>query len=103
MKGHPVYSKRLTSEEAREDYVLVLKNQLSYFPPVSKSFLLVRDGHSRRARVESYPCSCRGPDEPHRHFFIRSGELKAGDQVVIRRDASRKARYLLLVHRKRSL
>lgn len=82
---------------------MVLKNQLSYFPPVSKSFLLMRDGHSHRARVESYQCSCRGPDEPHRHFFIRSSGLKVGDQVVIRKDARRKARYLLLVHRKRSL
>jgi hypothetical protein len=103
VKDQAVYSKKVTSEEAREGYVLVLKNRLSYFPPVRKSFSLVRDGHSRKARVESYPCNCRGPEDPHKHFFIRSGGLRVGDRVVIRREASRKARYLLLVHRKRSL
>ncbi len=64
---------------------------------------MVRDGLSRKVRVESYPCTCRGPGEPHKHFFIKSIGLKVGDQVVIRKDTSRKARYLLLVHRKRSL
>lgn len=103
VKEHAAYFKKVTAEEAREGYLLVLKNYLSYFPNVRKSFSLVKDGHSRRARIESYPCICRGPEEPHKHFFIRSSGLRVGDRVVVRRDASRRARYLLLVHRKRSL
>ncbi len=103
MKGQSAYSKKLSLEEARQGYILILKNELSYFPPVGKLFLLVRDGHSRRARVESYACNCHGPGEPHKHFFITSSGLKVGDRVAIRKDPSRKARYLLLVHRNRSL
>ncbi len=69
MEGKPVYSKRLSWEELREEYILVLKKQLAYFPTVGKPFQLVRDGHSRKSRVESYPCNCRDPDKPHEHFL----------------------------------
>jgi hypothetical protein len=98
-----VYSKKVTSEEAREGYVLVLKNQLSFFPGAGRTFRLVRDGRSTRVKVESYHCTCRGPEEPHRHFFIRSKGLKTGDQVIVRKDGSKDARYMLLVHRKHSI
>ena len=97
-----MYSKKITSEEAMEGYVLVLKNQLRFFPGAGKTFRLVRDGRSTRVKVESYHCTCRGPGDPHKHFFIRSKGLRTGDQVIIRKDESKDTQYMLLVHRKHS-
>ena len=102
MKTSIVYSKKVTSEEAREGYLLVLRNQLSFFPGAGRPFRLVRDGRSTRVKAESYHCTCRGPEEPHRHFFIRSKGLKTGDQVIVQKDGSKDTQYMLLAHRKHS-
>ncbi|OLD02574.1 hypothetical protein AUG19_09305 [archaeon 13_1_20CM_2_54_9] len=99
MKTNETYTKKITSEEGREGYFLVFKNRLSFFPAAGKTFHLVKDGHSRKARVESYPCTCRGPSEPHDHFFVRTRGLKAGDRVAVSRDSGKTARFVLHVHR----
>ena len=77
------YSRKASSEEARESYILVLKNKLSFFGGVGASLTLVQGGNATTARVESYDCACVGPDKPHQHYFIRWPGLKAGDRVEI--------------------
>ncbi len=72
-----VYERKISSDEAREGYVLVEKARLSFFPPAGERFEL--DG--RPAVVESYPCTCRGPDKPHEHWFIRLAGLMRGERV----------------------
>ncbi len=64
------YRKRITSEEEREGYVLVLKDRLSYFPRRREAFVLTRGNQRRNARLEGYACACRGPARPHEHYFI---------------------------------
>jgi len=78
------YERRISSEEAREGYILVLKNRLALFPAVGEDFVLVVGGATLRARVEARPCECRGPAEPHEHYFIRHPGLVRGQRVVLR-------------------
>jgi len=99
MREEKVYSRRISSEEARENYILVLKNMLPFFPALRKRFTLVRNQVRASARVESYPCTCRGPDEPHEHYFIRWDALNAGDKVEIRKAPHKQTEYLIRIHR----
>ena len=97
MRSKDVYSKKITSEEEQKSFLLVLKDRLPFFPPLGGTFRLVHNGQARKAKVESYPCLCRGPDEPHSHYFVRSRGLKTGDRVVVQRDSRGGGRYLLHV------
>src|SRR5229473_2086648 len=70
MPQKDVYSKKITSEEEQKNFVLVLKDRLSFFPDEGETFKLIHNGQPRKAKIESYPCSCRGPDQPHSHYFV---------------------------------
>jgi hypothetical protein len=99
VKGKCVYSRKVSSEEAREGYLLVLKNKLQFFPPLGKKFDLAQNDAIGKARVESYPCTCRGPDLPHEHYFIRWKGLRPKDRVEIREDPERRGRYVIKIRR----
>jgi len=93
--GGDAYSRTISSEEAREGYILVLKYRLPFFPPLGRRFDLA-EGHShRKTRVESYRCTCRGPELPHEHYFIRWKGLKPKVTVEIKRDSEHKSRYTI--------
>ena len=97
LKERPAYTRKISSEEAREGYVLVVKSRLSFFPPLGNTFQLIHDHKRSRARVESYRCTCRGPALPHEHYFIRWKGLKDGDRIEIREDAKKLGRYIIRV------
>lgn len=78
-----IYSRKISKEEANNDFIFILKNKLSYFPELENAFELKGDNLSREVKVESYPCTCRGPERPHEHYFIRWEGLKAGNKVEI--------------------
>ncbi|TMI71033.1 hypothetical protein E6H11_04675 [Candidatus Bathyarchaeota archaeon] len=78
MPQKDVYSKKITSEEEQKNFVLVLKDRLAFFPEEGETFKLIHNGQPRKAKIESYPCSCRGPDQPHSHYFVKSKGLRAG-------------------------
>jgi hypothetical protein len=82
------YRRRVSSEEEREAYVLVLKDRLSYFPPLGTAFLVVAPDGAAEVRVEAYDCLCRGPALPHQHYFIRRPGLRRGQTVTIERGAN---------------
>jgi hypothetical protein len=98
MKERRAYGRKISSEEAREGYVMIMKNKLAFFPPVGEAFYLVHDNVRSRARVESYRCTCRGPDLPHQHYFIRWKGLKVRDKIEIRKDPDKRRSYLINVH-----
>jgi len=83
------YRRKVSTEEAREGYLLVTKDRLSFFPPPGTHFRLRVKERSRDVRVESYHCACRGPDKLHEHWFLRWPTLAAGDLVEITADGSR--------------
>jgi hypothetical protein len=80
-----VYERRISAEEAREGYLFVEKARLSFFPPRGQPFSLSRDGAAGSAAVESYACSCRGPEKPHEHYLIRLDGLVQGQRVRVSR------------------
>lgn len=85
MQSAQRYTRRISTEEAREGYILVLKNKLSFFPHRGKPFLLKGAREQRIATVESYRCQCQGPDFPHEHYFIRWPALWRGALVTVTR------------------
>ena len=98
MKERPAYTRKISSEEAREGYVMILKSKLAFFPPIGKAFNLIHDSIRSTARVESYRCTCRGPELPHEHYFIRWKGLKTRDRIEIREDLSEQGRYIIKIH-----
>jgi hypothetical protein len=85
-----IYSRKISSTEAKEDFIFILKNKLSFFPPLGTNFELSNENISREVMVESYSCTCRGPDRPHEHYFIHWEGLEAGDKVKITKDSGNK-------------
>jgi len=89
------YIRKISSEEAREGYILVLKSRLRFFPPVGEAFEMAQGTQRKRAKVESVPCICRGPGKPHEHYFVRWNGLKRGGRVAIEKVAGAPRRYRL--------
>ncbi len=75
----------------------MLKDKLSAFPPQGKMFNLVSGGVLRRVSVESYPCQCRGPEQPHEHYFVRWSGLRQGQKAVVSRNSGDKSEYQFTV------
>jgi hypothetical protein len=90
MKAGNAYSRKISSKEAKENFIFILKNKLSFFPPIGNTFKLATDELSREVMVESYPCTCRGPERPHEHYFIHWEGLEAGDKIEITKDSQNK-------------
>lgn len=98
MPSATFYARRISSEEAKEEYILVLKNRLSFFPPRNTLFDITAGTSRKRVAVESYRCTCQGPDEPHNHYFIRWKGLKRRDRLTITKRAGLSG-YRLVTHR----
>jgi hypothetical protein len=78
-----VYSRKISSKEAQKGFIFILKNKLAFFPPLGSDFTLTKNNSPREVKVESYLCTCRGPDSPHEHYFIRWEGLSTGDRIEI--------------------
>ena len=90
-----MYSRKISSEEEKENYVMVFKDKLSFFPTAGRTFELYQGPALKHVKVESYRCTCRGPESPHEHYFIAWKGLKAGDTVIIKKDPKKAAGYTL--------
>jgi hypothetical protein len=97
MKPRNVYSRRISQEEERQGYVLVLKNRLSFFPPPGTNFSLIIDDVRRTVKVDFYSCTCRGPELPHEHYFMPWRGLKAGDRAEIYQNLRKQSAYLMRI------
>ncbi len=91
------YSRKISAKEANDDFILILKNYLSFFPQLGKAFMITGDGFSSEVRVESYPCTCRGPNLPHEHYFIKWEGLKPGNKLEIKKNPSKNNEYYLTI------
>ncbi|OPX60743.1 MAG: hypothetical protein A4E25_00152 [Methanobacterium sp. PtaB.Bin024] len=95
MSSKNSYSRKISSKEADNNFIFILKNKLSFFPPLGENFVLKEKESIHKVKVESYPCTCRGPDLPHEHYFIKWEGLKKGDKLEIKRSSSGKDEYYL--------
>ncbi len=77
------YSRKISTKEAREGFIFILKKKLNFFPGLGINFKLIGDDIEKQVAIESYPCTCRGPDLPHEHYFISWEGLKVGDRIKI--------------------
>lgn len=93
----PVYMRTISSSEAREGHIMILKSDLSFFPLKGSQFELIAGGKPHAATVEAVHCECRGPAEPHDHYFISWPKLNAGDTVIVEKDGRKPGVYRLKV------
>lgn len=91
------YSRKISSKEAEKGFIFILKNKISFFPALNHKFVLNDGGSSREVCVQSYPCTCRGPEHPHEHYFILWGGLEAGDKIKITKNNSSGENYFLKI------
>jgi hypothetical protein len=97
MKTARSYSRKISTEEANNGYIFILKNMLSFFPPRGTRMTLSGRETERTVGVESYHCVCRGLDLPHDHYFIRWDGMGVGDTVTITRDTKIGGTYVLVI------
>ncbi|MGZ7210322.1 MAG: hypothetical protein ACXVHV_10610 [Methanobacterium sp.] len=95
MSSKSVYLRKISSKEADNDFIFILKNRLSFFPELGEKFELEDDNSSKIVKVEYYPCTCRGPDRPHEHYFIRWEGLESGDKIEIIKSSENENKYNL--------
>ena len=94
MNTRKVYSRKISAKEADNDFIFILKNRLSFFPGLGEIFEL-EDDLSKKVKVEYYPCTCRGPDRPHEHYFILWEGLESGDRIEIIKSSKNENEYNL--------
>lgn len=81
--------RKISGEEARENYIMVLKKDLDFFPKVGKPFKLKVGGKEFESRVLAVECWCQGPQKPHSHYRIDTNpfrdlvQLRRGSKVTI--------------------
>jgi hypothetical protein len=92
-----IYSRKISSKEAQKGFIFILKDKLSFFPDINDTFELMDGKTSRDVMVDSYPCTCRGPDRPHEHYFIQWEGLEAGDKIEITKDPKNEDKYNLKI------
>ena len=96
MANNERLSRKISSEEAKKGYIFVLKDRLSFFPPRGKPFTLRKGEEEKKVFLESYRCTCRGPQLEHDHYFIRWDGVRFGDKITITRDEKVAERYHLV-------
>lgn len=92
-----IYSRKISPKEAQEGFIFILKNKLSFFTDLNLNFKLSDDEISKEVMVDSYPCTCRGLDRPHEHYFIQWEGLEAGDKIEITKAPENKGKYYLKI------
>ncbi len=97
MKSKKFCSRKISATEVDNDFIFILKSKLSFFPDLGEEFVIVNDNISREVKIESYPCTCRGPDRPHDHYFIRWKDLEPGDKIEIIQDSKKSNKYHLKI------
>jgi len=98
MNRKTVYSRKISSKEAQNNYIFILKDKLSFFPELGDIFELEEDNLKRNVKVEHYPCTCRGPDRPHQHYFIHWEGLESGDKIEIIKSSENENKYNLKIY-----
>ena len=53
MSSKTMYSRKISSKEANNDFIFILKNKLSIFPPLGEVFELKTENSSCKVQVES--------------------------------------------------
>lgn len=93
------YTRKISAEESKKGQIFILKDQLSFFPARGKEFTLSGQEKSKKVFVESYRCTCRGPQLPHEHHFIRWDGVRFGEKITITKEGKAAGKYHLVSNR----
>ncbi len=83
------YQRTLSPEEAQENRIMITKDGLRFFPKPFRKFNLKVGEKTFELAVEAEDCQCRGPAQPHQHFWlpmkdsVREIRWGKGTRVVI--------------------
>lgn len=86
MDSKDTYSRKISAKEAQSEFIFIIKSKLPFFG--EGSFELTDGDTKKSLRIKSYPCTCRGPERSHEHYFIPWKGLKAGDKIEITKNGS---------------
>jgi len=79
--------RKVSSEEARCGFILILKNKRGMFPASGRRFTLCYRGNRLPVVVDEIACECVGPAKPHVHYHLHVPVgLSAGDVIRIRKE-----------------
>ena len=70
-----VYKRKISSTEAEARRLIILKDQLSKFPPPKTDINVCFNNFHSSTMVTSVPCECRGLHHPHVHFYLDLSEI----------------------------
>jgi len=90
------FKRKISSEEAGGNYILIQKRELDFFPKVGKPFTLNVGKKSFETYVEATECWCQGPQKPHSHYRLNFSEfrdlinLQWGKKVTIEKMGDKK-------------
>jgi len=92
-----IYERKISFEEARKGYFLILKSKLNFFPTVGSPFFIKVGAKKKAAVVESYHCECQGPDKPHEHYFVKWLGLAKGDRLEMKKISDKEKLYSIRI------
>jgi len=64
------YRRTLSQEEVQGTKLMIMKEALKFFPKPFKKFSLAIGEKTFELAVEAEDCQCRGPAQPHQHFWL---------------------------------
>lgn len=65
-----LFKRKLSAEEAGENYIMIQKKELDFFPKVGKPFKLKVGKKEFETFIQAVECWCQGPNKPHSHYRI---------------------------------
>ncbi len=84
--ARPLERRTVSRKTAGDGKLEITKLAAATLEPLGSPFPIVVDARAGNARLGSMPCTCRGGDEPHVHYFIESDVLRllaAGSEVDV--------------------
>ncbi len=101
MRGARAIERRTVSRKTPADGKLeITKAAAGRLESLGTRFPLVVDDRNGNGALTTMPCTCRGHDKPHVHYFVESELLRslaAGSEVDLFLDGSEFPRRLLVV------
>ena len=86
------YQRSLSAEELSDKVVMITKEALRFFPKPFRKFTLQVGEKSHELAVESKECTCRGPANPHEHYWLPVKDCleglrwERGTRVTVRKE-----------------
>ncbi|HEX9654449.1 MAG TPA: hypothetical protein VGA99_12125 [bacterium] len=95
------FKRKLSTDEAGGNYIMIQKRELDFFPKAGKPFKLKIGRKEVDTSVKAVECWCQGPQKPHSHYRIDASsfrediKLSWGTKVVIEKSGEEKYKLVI--------